>query len=132
MSPAVLLAVALGSALGGSLRHLAALGVGGLDLALPWATLAVNLLGSAGIALFAAGAAALGRDLSAATRHFVMTGVMGGFTTFSLMSLDTLALAASGRWGLAGAYVVASAGGALLAAWAGDRLGRRFARRPAG
>lgn len=135
MTIAVLAAVAGGSALGGSLRHLCAEAAHALGLALPWATLAVNLTGSLGIALFAAALTALGRDRSPALRHFVMTGVMGGFTTFSLMSLDMLALLAGGRTPVALAYLGASVGGAVLAAWggalAGERLGHALTRRTA-
>ena len=54
----------------------------------------------------------------------LMAGVLGGFTTFSAFSLQTLLLAQEGRWGLAGVNVLASVAlclGAVAAGWAAGR-----------
>lgn len=114
-----ILFVALGGAIGAALRY-----VVGLVVAFPVGTLVVNLLGSFAIGLVFAGLADKATDR---TLLFLMTGVLGGFTTFSAFSLDTLRLMEDGRLGVAGGYVVASVVGCLLACWAGLLLGRAFA-----
>ncbi|TNC65171.1 fluoride efflux transporter FluC [Rubellimicrobium roseum] len=109
-----LLLVALGGALGSSARALV-----GMALPFPWATLAVNVAGGLMMgwlfALLGAGTA-LGALL--------LTGVLGGFTTFSAFSLDTLRLVETGRMAQAGLYVLASVGLSLLACRAGLWIGR--------
>lgn len=86
----------------------------------PWGTLLVNVLGCFVIGFFATLTAPDGRMLAGAPgRHFFMTGVLGGFTTFSSFSLQTLNLARDGDW----ARAAANAGGSLvlclLAVWLG-------------
>lgn len=75
------------------------------------ATLAVNVVGSAagGVVL---GLAAQGWPVewTGSARHAAMTGLLGGFTTFSAFSAHSLALMQDGRWAAALLYVVASAG----------------------
>ena len=98
--------VALGGALGASGRYLT--GVAAMRLmgpGFPWATLAVNVIGSFAIGLVWVLLAARGLQ---AWLPFVMTGLLGGFTTFSAFSLDTLRLVEAGRIAAAGGYVVAS------------------------
>ena len=84
--------------------------------AFPWGTWLVNVLGSGAIGAVSA-AASLGvpGSWSLATRHAVMTGVLGGFTTFSTFSVQTVALCQQGRWRDAAAYVVLSVGVSLAA-----------------
>lgn len=116
--------VGVGSALGGMLRY------GCSDLAarlagetFPWSTLFVNVLGSFLIGLFATLTAPDGRLLAGETvRTFVMVGVLGGFTTFSAFSLQTLNLVRDGRWPEAGANVAGSLVLCLLAVWLGHVL----------
>ena len=87
----------------------------------PVGTLAVNVIGS-----FAIGAiyAATGPDsrfvVSPDVRQFLMIGILGGFTTFSSFSLQTLALLREGELGAALANVGLSVLLCLLAAWAGE------------
>jgi len=57
---------------------------------------------------------------------FLITGVMGGFTTFSAFSLDTLRLAESGHWSLASINVLANLVGSLLAVLVGWWLAKAF------
>jgi len=101
-------------ALGGALGSVARYGCAGLiariaGLTFPWGTLVVNVSGSLAIGVLAALIATDGRPLIAGdTRAFLMVGVLGGFTTFSSFSVDTLNLARSGAWGAAGANVIAS------------------------
>ena len=56
------------------------------------------------------------------TRQFVMTGILGGFTTFSSFSLQTLNLANDGEWLQAGGNVVGSVVLCLVAVWLGHML----------
>ena len=120
------LTVFLGAGLGGVLRWLvglAALRVFGP--AFPWGTLAVNVAGCFAIGVVAAFAAE--RLPGETTRLFLMTGLLGGFTTFSAFSLDAVALWERGDAGLAGAYVAASVLVSIAALFAGLALGRGIA-----
>jgi CrcB protein len=117
--PPILL-VALGSAAGGVARWALA---GWIDARTGpgfWGTLAVNMLG--GLAIGAA-AALLGRE---SLRLLLITGVLGGFTTFSAYSLQTLTLLQGERYGAAAGYAVGSVLACLLACWAGWALARPF------
>jgi len=93
--------VALGGALGSVARYaLSGIAVRWLGAAFPYGTLFVNVTGSFAIGLLAALVAADGRpSLSADARAFLLVGVLGGFTTFSSFSLETLNLARSGALG---------------------------------
>lgn len=121
-------AVGLGSGLGSLSRH--QLGLWLATPGFPWATLAVNLLGSALIALFAAWAAHREHGRVARWQPFLVGGFCGGFTTFSLFGLETLQLLAQARPGLALTYLLVSLGLWLAAAWLGYRAGHRLAARP--
>ena len=119
-----LLAVALGSALGGCLRYLATLGVNALvQRAFPWGTLAVNVAGCLLIGMLHVFIVERGGQ-SETLRLFTMVGVMGGFTTFSSFSLETLLLVQQGAPGRAVAYVAASVVVCLAASVAGMALAR--------
>ncbi|MFW6077198.1 MAG: fluoride efflux transporter FluC, partial [Hyphomicrobiales bacterium] len=98
-------AVGAGSALGALARFgcstalLALLGP-----AFPWGTLAVNALGSFLIGLYATSEPAGRLVVGAARRSFVVAGFCGGFTTFSIFSMETLLLVERQALGLAGLY----------------------------
>lgn len=113
--------VAIGSALGGMARHwctLAAFALFGPTF--PWGTLFINVLGSFVIGLFFATTGPDGRfDASLDAKLFIMTGLCGGYTTFSAFSLQTLALFHDGAWFRGGAYIVGSVTLCLIAVWAG-------------
>ena len=115
------LCIALGSALGGTARFaLSGLVAHHLGETFPWGTLIINIAGSFVIGFFATLTSPDGRFLvGASTRHFVMTGVLGGFTTYSSFSLQTLNLARDGDWLRAGA----NAGGTFLLCFAAVWLG---------
>lgn len=88
----------------------------------PWGTLLVNVFGSLIIGLFATitGPEPHGRIIvEATTRQFVMIGILGGFTTFSSFSLQTLNLVNSGEWLYAGLNICASVFLCLLSVWVG-------------
>lgn len=119
------LAVALGGALGSVLRWLAssALARGG-DGRFPWGTLAVNLAGSFVIGLMLGAPDSRG-PLAPGLRLLVVTGLLGGFTTFSAFSWETIALARSGQAIAAIGYAAGSLAGGLAAAALGLALVRR-------
>ncbi len=103
-------AIALGSAAGGVLRHsLTEAATRLLGTSFPWGTLAVNVSGSAVMGACAAlSLASMPGAWSAVARHAVMTGVLGGYTTFSTFSVQTMTLLHQGQWWEAAANAVAS------------------------
>ena len=115
-----LLHVALGGALGARARYL--VGVGAVRLlghGFPWATLVVNVLGS-----LAMGALVVLLAQKDATRlaPLLMTGLLGGFTTFSAFSLDAVTLYERGQVGAAAGYVAVSVVFSIGALFAGMTL----------
>jgi fluoride exporter len=121
-SAALYAAVAAGSVLGSVLRWL-------VGLALPWGTLFVNLTGSFAIGFFSGMTAPGGRWFAGPRlRQFFMTGVCGGYTTFSMFSLETLRMLQQGKLGGAALYVAASLIAWLGAVWAGDAIAMRLNR----
>lgn len=120
----IVLAVALGSALGGVARYgLSGLVARSFGETFPWGTLIVNVLGSFLIGFVATLTGPDGRVLvSPVTRQFWMPGIFGGFTTFSSFSLQTLSLAQDGEWTRALANVTLSVALCLLAVWLGASL----------
>jgi len=112
-----LISVALGGALGASARYLTNVGVfRWAGPGFPLATIIVNVLGSF---LMGVLVVALARKDGNALAPFLMTGVLGGFTTFSAFSLDTLTLFERGEVGLAGLYAGLSVALSLTAIVAG-------------
>lgn len=99
-------------ALGGALGSLARWGLSGAvqrwtGAAFPWGTFAVNLVGSLLIGVVTA--LALERALvPPPARLFLVTGVLGGFTTFSALSYETFALLRDGQWLAAAGYALGS------------------------
>jgi len=115
-----LLLVALGGAVGSAARY----GVGMaaarlLGLAFPWGTLLVNIVGGFAMGLLAARVGPESENL----RLALGTGVLGGFTTFSAFSLETVRLMHH-QPGLAALYVAASVLLSVGACWIGLFLGR--------
>jgi CrcB protein len=105
-SLATLLQVAAGGAIGASARHLVNIGSGRLfGTGFPIGTLIVNVLGSFLMGVLVVMLAHKGGLKMA---PFLMTGILGGFTTFSAFSLDALTLWERGQPGLAALYVAAS------------------------
>ena len=91
----------------------------------PWGTFAVNALGSLAIGFLSA--LALERTLlSPSTRLFMITGVLGGFTTFSAYSYETVALLRDGHWGAAFGYAAGSVATGLACAFGGLLLGLKL------
>jgi CrcB protein len=106
--------VALGGAIGSSLRYLMVAG-----LAAPWATALVNIAGS-----FVIGFLFIALAQRTSVSPFLISGVLGGFTTFSAFSLDTLKLWESGQSVMAFSYVAVSVVFSLVAVALGAALAR--------
>jgi fluoride exporter len=125
MSVAITLWVAVGSAIGGVARYWCSGIVARLvGETFPWGTLIVNVVGSFLIGLIATVSSTDGRFIiPAEARQFLMVGILGGFTTFSSFSLQTLTLARDGQWLLVGANIVGSVVLCLVMVWAGYMLG---------
>jgi fluoride exporter len=117
--------IGLGSALGGMARYWCSGVVADrIGETFPWGTLTVNVVGSFIIGFFATLTAPDGRLLVGSNaRQFVMVGFLGGYTTFSSFSLQTLALARDGELLRAGANVGLSVVLCLLAVWLGSLAG---------
>ncbi len=113
--------VMLGSALGGVARYwLSGLASHHIGETFPVGTLIVNVTGSFVIGFFATLTGPDGRVFAGTeARQFVMTGICGGYTTFSSFSLQTLNLARDGEMALAAANAVLSLVLCLAAVWLG-------------
>jgi CrcB protein len=118
------LLIAIGSGLGGVARHWLStmIAVRGAT-AFPWGTFIVNVLGSA---LIGCVLAMSDEKISATTRQFLTVGILGGFTTFSAFSAQTLQLFHSGKAGVALAYVVASVVVCVVGCWLGWMIGQKM------
>lgn len=115
----------LGSGLGGAARFaLSGLVASRFGETFPWGTLIVNLTGSFVIGCFATLTAPDGRLLvSGSTRLLVMAGILGGYTTYSSFSLQTLALAREGEWLRAGGNATGTFVLCFVAVWLGHLCG---------
>jgi CrcB protein len=113
--------IAVGSAIGGVGRYwLSGAVANAFGESFPWGTLIVNVSGSFAIGFIATISDPEGRlFLSSTARQFLMTGICGGYTTFSSFSIQTLSLLRDGQWAAAGANIVGSVFLCLLAVWLG-------------
>jgi CrcB protein len=116
--------VALGGALGSVLRFLVAqAAVAWMGPAFPWGTLAVNLVGSFLIGLVQS-LATESLVISEEARLFLATGVMGGLTTYSAFSYESVRLAETGAWPQAWLNVLVTTGACLALCLLGLTTGR--------
>jgi len=118
------LLVAVGGAIGSLLRYY--VGLGSLRLmgpGFPWGTLIVNVVGCFIIGVFAE---MIMRRFNASVelRLLLITGFLGGFTTFSAFSLDAITLFERGDVFAGGIYIAASVGLSMVAVMAGLGLMR--------
>ena len=114
-----ILLVMIGGAAGAALRY--RLGLAATERfgpTFPWGTLIANLAGALLIGMLAAAAADLGARAEPA-RLLLGVGLLGGFTTFSAFSLETVAMIERGDVAPALGYSTASVVGGLLLAFAG-------------
>jgi fluoride exporter len=116
------LLVCLGGAIGSGARYLFSTAMSRLFGNFPIGTLGVNVIGSFAISLVMVLALDKGA-LSVEARLFVVTGVLGGFTTYSSFNYETLHLMQAGAIGLAvlnvGLTLVGCIGAGVLGLWAG-------------
>ena len=115
----ILLAVALGGALGSLARYFVA---GAVQSAawpgFPWGIFVVNISGGFLMGIIVE-LGALKLSLAPEVRAFLTVGILGGYTTFSTFSLDTALLIQRGQWGSAAAYMVGSTVLSVLALFSG-------------
>ena len=123
VSMIAIVAVACGGAVGAALRYGALRWCAGLvpHLVVPWGTLAINLLGCFLVGLLIPPLLRISGD-DGLLKLFLVTGVLGGFTTFSAFSVDTLYVLRSHHALHALLYVGASVVGCILVAALGMRI----------
>ncbi len=118
-------AVALGAAVGGLLRWFAGMALNGQWPGFPLGTLLVNCLGGA---LIGVAMVWFSRSPDELLRLLLVTGLLGGFTTFSSFSAESLGLVQRGDFGLALLHSAAHLLGALACTALGYGLARAFLR----
>ncbi len=117
--------VAAGGALGAALRFLVVGWVGRSYPGFPFGTALVNVSGSVAMGLVAVVLIERMPGSFGRFAPFLMTGVLGGFTTFSAFSLDAVFLLERGRLGAALGYMLGSVALSVGGLWLGLVLGRR-------
>jgi CrcB protein len=123
-------AVIAGGIVGSLMRWLAVLVLPAVAGGLPWPTLFANVAGSFVIGFYAGMTGPDGRlFVSPRTRQFVMTGICGGFTTFSGFAIEMLRFLQAGDARQAAVYLAMSVPGWLVAVWLGDIAARRLNNR---
>ena len=119
MQLGILLAVALGGALGSLLRYFVA---GAVQSAtwpgFPWGIFVVNVTGGFAMGIIVE-LSALKLNLTPEVRAFLTVGILGGYTTFSTFSLDSALLIERGDYSGAALYIAGSALLSILALFAG-------------
>lgn len=124
--------VALGSIIGGMGRFFVSGVVANLTGGtFPWNTMIVNITGSFVIGIFGALTLAEGKLTPKAQEFvmkFLMTGVCGGYTTFSSFSWNTLGLVQRGQWLYAAGNVAGSVLFCMVAVWLGYLTGSALAK----
>jgi len=119
--------VFIGGGLGSSLRHTVnVVCARALGTAFPYHTFIINITGSIVMGLIA-GYLAFKGEASQPWRLFLMTGILGGYTTFSAFSLDAATLVERGEVGLALVYVLGSVAFSIAGLFAGLALVRHLA-----
>jgi CrcB protein len=123
-------AVIAGGIVGSLMRWIAALLIPAVAGGFPWPTLFANVTGCFLIGIYAGLTGPDGRlFVDPRTRQFVMTGICGGYTTFSGFTIETLRFAQSGDWPRTTVYLVVSVAAWLAAVWLGDTAARRLNQR---
>lgn len=114
--------VALGGAIGASLRYLMGLAaLRAFGPGFPSGTLIVNVIGCLAMGILAT---LLADKASPRLAPFLMTGILGGFTTYSAFALDAVALWQRGDTGTAMTYILATTAGSIAAVLVGMALVR--------
>ena len=124
MNAALVVYVALGGALGSVARYLLSTAVHRYTAAgFPYGTFTVNIVGCAAFGLIL-GAAEHRIDLTPGVRAFFLVGVLGGFTTFSAFTFDTLELLRTAAYLRAALNILGQIALGLLALWLGYLLAK--------
>ena len=119
MNPAILLAVALGGAIGSLLRYFVASAIqSAASPGFPWGIFVVNISGGFVMGVIVE-LGVLKLQLSPEVRAFLTVGILGGYTTFSTFSLDSVLLIQRGAYLSAAAYIAGSAALSIFALFAG-------------
>lgn len=121
--------VFVGAGLGGGLRHVVNVLVASLfGTSFPWSTPIINVTGSVAMGLLTGYLAfRSGAEWTQSFRLFVATGILGGYTTFSTFSLETILLLERNRIGEAVAYAGGSVLFGIVGLWGGLTLARALA-----
>jgi fluoride exporter len=114
----MILAVGVGGGLGALARYYLAALVQPAGVAFDWGIMFVNISGGFVMGLIVE-ASALKLNLSPELRTFLTVGILGGYTTFSTFSLDSVLLLQKGLYAQAAAYVIGSVGLSITALFAG-------------
>jgi CrcB protein len=127
LSEVAILWVAVGGAVGAAARYAVAHWAGTRwGWGFPWGTFAVNLTGSLAIGLLLT--LLIGRNVDHTLRMLLVTGFLGGYTTFSAFSYEALALLEARRWEAAMLYVTGSVILGLIGCGIGIAIGRIISR----
>ena len=119
-----IIAIAVGAAIGANLRYsLSIWAAQRWGASFPYGTLIVNVIGSFAIGVVLV-LATTRLNLSDPARLLIVTGLLGGFTTFSSLSFETYTLVTSGSWMAAGLYVLSSFGLGIASVFLGAGIAR--------
>ena len=119
MTFGILLAIALGGAIGSLARHYLSSSIYAVTgNTFPWGIFVVNILGGLVMGLIVE-LGARKFNYAPETRAFLTTGILGGFTTFSTFSLESAMLITRGAYFYAAAYMIGSTSLSVLAVFAG-------------
>lgn len=91
----------------------------------PWATLTANVIGGLAMGLLVGWLALRGGAGQESVRLFAAVGLLGGFTTFSAFSLETVLMIERRQFAMAGGYVAASVVVSIIALFIGLMVARR-------
>ena len=114
----VLVAVALGGAVGSLLRYFAAGAIQPVNATFPWGIFVVNITGGLAMGMIVE-LSALKLNFTPEMRSFLTVGILGGYTTFSTFSLDSALLLQRGMYGIAASYMIGSVVLSVAALFAG-------------
>ncbi len=119
-----ILAIAVGAAIGANLRYSLSLWAAQRwGASFPYGTLLVNVIGSFVIG-FVLVLATTRLNLSEPMRLLIVTGLLGGFTTFSSLSFEAYTLITNGSWQAAGIYLAGSFGLGMISVFLGAGIAR--------
>ncbi|WP_420421558.1 fluoride efflux transporter CrcB [Simkania sp.] len=122
-----ILLIACGGGIGAVFRFLFSRGAQSLlGLAFPYGTLLVNLIGAFFIGLISVLLIERGGHFAQDLRALLMIGLLGGFTTFSSFSYETLELWENRELLKAAFYILVSVAFCLIATWCGLTIGRKI------